>query len=114
MDFINAIEELDEMITNTQHTPNDILWIGSQDGKLAMSYTDFKHEFSDVNYDAGFGGQEIASDLVVVFSDHSWLEREEYDGAENWVYRKEPQLVTMQPYQTIKADIGWQTLAELN
>jgi hypothetical protein len=45
----------------------------------------------NVDYDAGYGGQEIATDLVVVFADGSWLERGEYDGSEWWVYKCAPQ-----------------------
>lgn len=65
-------------------------WVGSMDGKYAMSWDEFKDKFKYVEYDSSFGAQEIASDLVVVFTDGSWLEREEYDGAEHWVDKFTP------------------------
>lgn len=34
------------------------------------------------------GGISVPLDLVIVFSDHSNLERSEYDGIERWVFRK--------------------------
>jgi len=39
-------------------------------------------------YDSGYGLQEVYG--TVWFTDGTWLEREEYDGAENWVYKKTP------------------------
>lgn len=65
-------------------------WVGSMDGKYAMSWDEFKNKFKDLEYDSGFGSQKIASDLVVVFTDGGWLEREEYDGAEHWVDKFTP------------------------
>lgn len=67
-----------------------ISWIGSRDGEYAMSWDEFKEKFKDLEYDAGFGSQKIATDLVVVFANGSWLEREEYDGAEHWASKTMP------------------------
>ena len=55
-----------------------------------MSWNDFVANFKTVNYDNGYGGQEVAADLVIVFKDGSWLERHEYDVAEGWGYSKTP------------------------
>lgn len=65
-------------------------WVGSKDGKYAMSWDEFESKFKDLEYDSGFGSQKIAVDLVVVFTDGSWLEREEYDGAEHWANKSMP------------------------
>lgn len=40
------------------------------------------------NYDNGYGRQEVFG--VVWLTDGTWLERYEYDGAENWVLKKLP------------------------
>lgn len=50
----------------------------------------FAKAITNVEYDDGYGAQEINSSLKVVFGDMSWLEREEYDGAERWVYKHSP------------------------
>jgi hypothetical protein len=42
-----------------------------------------------VNYDDGFGGNEIPLSLVVV-GDDWWLERGEYDGSEWWEFKRLP------------------------
>jgi hypothetical protein len=39
-------------------------------------------------YDNGYGSQEVFG--VIVFTDGTWLERWEYDGAEGWAYRSCP------------------------
>ena len=47
-------------------------------------------KFYSIEYDDGFGGQQLFG--IIVFKDNSWLEREEYDGAENWQHKNTPQL----------------------
>lgn len=42
-------------------------------------------KFLDREYDDGYGAQELAG--TIVFKNKTWLEREEYDGAEWWVFR---------------------------
>jgi hypothetical protein len=64
-------------------SPNDVLWVGSSDGEYGMSWEDFA-KVASVEYDEGYGGQEVANDLVVVLKGGSWLERREYDGSEGW------------------------------
>ena len=57
----------------------------------------------DIDYDDGYGDQEIAVDLVVVFTDGGFLCREEYDGSEWWEY--EPPfrvLETQKPFLLVK------------
>ena len=89
---------------------SDVLWVGSRDGKFAMSWADFKDKFKNLEYDAGYGRQEIAADLVVV-GENWWLEREEYDGAECWVYKKSPKITSGKSFDKI---IGsWDDLADI-
>ena len=44
----------------------------------------------DFEYNAGFGYQELYG--LVWLNDESWLEREEYDGAECWECRSTPEI----------------------
>lgn len=41
------------------------------------------------NYDSGYGGQHVFG--WIVFTDKTWLSREEYDGSEWWQFNKCPQ-----------------------
>lgn len=56
----------------------DVAWVGSQDGEYAISWEEFK-AIANFDYDSGYGIQEIARDLVVVFHagvTESWIERQ--------------------------------------
>lgn len=44
----------------------------------------------DFNYNNGFGSQRLFG--VVWFKDGSWLERYEYDGSEEWVLKRTPDI----------------------
>ena len=41
----------------------------------------------EINYNAGFGIEEINLSLEIV-GDNWWLERSEYDGSEGWDYKE--------------------------
>lgn len=94
-------------------TPADVKWVGSGDGKYAIAWDEFE-KISDVEYDGGYGGQEIVSDLVVV-GDGWWLSRGEYDGSEWWMFNTSPALQeTTQPFTLVKDPRGssWTTIEE--
>lgn len=62
--------------------------------KLPPNYTEDALDYwwkrlNGVNYDNGYGMQYVTG--FVVFEDGSWIEREEYDGSENWVVKSCPQ-----------------------
>lgn len=75
----NIVEEIIKLVNGKTE---DIDWVGSSDGKLAMNWNEFKKKFNSLSYDSGFGGTEIASDLVVVMKDGRWAGRDGYDGSE--------------------------------
>lgn len=116
--MIDLIEETKETLNWIHKKESDISWVGSYDGKYAMIWDDFKDKFKGINYDPGFGAQEIASDLVIAFKDGSWLERNEYDGSERWDYKKPPYFRGFNNFDKVDVhsigDIGWDTLDELN
>ena len=89
---MNLIEETISDIKNSNHIEQDVNWVGSSDGKYAMPWNEFKQHFKGIDYSCNYGTQEIASDLVVVFNDGTWLERAEYDGSEWWAYKKQPSI----------------------
>lgn len=106
----NLIEETISVVEG-----REVLWVGSRDGKYKMTWQDFL-ALSDVEYDSGYGAQEIAKDLVVV-GDTWWLERHEYDGSEWWELKEYPVFrVDALPIKRVKAtegEIGWLTVEEM-
>lgn len=98
----------------------DIEWVGSLDGKMAISWEEFKTIAKETYYYSGFGAQEIAYDLVVVGSNW-WLDRHEYDGNERWVFHNKPVKKEGEPFKFVcvnncanKGKIGWHSLADLH
>lgn len=71
--------------------PEDVLWVGRDDGCYAVSWEKFEQLASGVNYYHSYGTQEIDRMLVVV-GDNWWLERAEYDGSEWWTFNTKPEL----------------------
>lgn len=107
-------DELVNALKLHNYVLSDVYWVGSADGKYAMNISDFLNLFGDLTYDEGYGGQEIASDLVVSMGEGAWFERAEYDGAENWEFKCEPIMDSPKSFTRIKADTtGWRTLDEL-
>lgn len=96
----NLVKETIGYLAELGYGESDVLWVGSRDGKFAMSWADFEDKFKNLEYDAGFGRQEIAADLVVV-GENWWLEREEYDGAECWAYKKYPEIISWKGFDKI-------------
>jgi hypothetical protein len=84
----NLLAETLHTLEQNGKSPLIVNWVGSLDGKYAISFAGFRL-IANVNYDAGFGAQEVAVNLVVV-GDDWWLERHEYDGSEWWEFKSIP------------------------
>ena len=93
--MINLLQETKEVLAKHKYSEQDVLWIGSSSGEYAISWEEFE-VIADFEYDNGFGGQEVKCILVAVLRDGSWLERDEYDGAEDWVHKKLP-VISFEP-----------------
>lgn len=83
----NLLKETLEALKSNNKTENDIKWVGSP--KCYFTWEEFK-KVADIEYDSGYGGQEVATDLLIVGEDW-WLERHEYDGSEWWEFKSHPQ-----------------------
>jgi len=90
MSQTNLLQETLDTIKWGNKTPADVRWVGSFDGKYAITWAEFE-QLANIVYDSGYGGQEIARDLIVV-GDDWWLTRSEYDGSECWTFNTKPQL----------------------
>ena len=112
----NLLEETIKILESNHKNKNDVMWIGN--GEYVISWTDFE-KIANIEYNNGYGAQEIASDLLVVGKDW-WLERHEYDGAEGWDFKSLPQKdVKTKPFHYVKVDekrgtsCGWATIQNL-
>lgn len=81
----NLLNETKDILENNGKNFEDIIWIGSNDFYTKENF----EEILNVDYDSGYGGQEIDTDLKVV-GDSWWLERHEYDGSEWWEFKEMP------------------------
>ena len=112
----NLLIETKEKLEENDKTPEDVEWCGNEEFGW-LTWEEFK-ELADVEYDAGFGGEEVATDLKIVGKDF-WLERSTYDGSEWWEFKTLPQKPDehRRPDKVIEQDIGddaYQGLWDLN
>ena len=82
---MNLLKETVYQIENRGHTVQDIIFIGSEISGYQCTWDEYKI-LANFDYDNGYGGQEVATDLMIAFNDGSTLRRDEYDGAEWWDY----------------------------
>ena len=80
---MNFVDETKEAIKESEHLIEDIMFIGSKDGKYRITWNDFI-KIGDFDYDNGYGWSEIPDNLIVYFKDGTYLFRNEYDGSEWW------------------------------
>jgi hypothetical protein len=79
----NLLKETQEVMSDNNKTSRDIIFIGSERSGYSCSWEEYI-VLANIEYDSGYGGAEIASDLILVFNDGSRLYRGEYDGSEWW------------------------------
>jgi len=80
----NFYEETIEILKRIEKTLEDVAYV-SLDGKNYKPEKFFE-VIKEIEYDSGYGLQEINASLEIVFNDSSYLERREYDGSEWWSY----------------------------
>jgi len=89
MDEENLYTETVEAMKSIDKNPSDIGRIGSYDGDYECTWLEFM-SLADFHYDSGYGGTKVATDLIILFRDGTWMERKEYDGSEWWSYVTPP------------------------
>lgn len=95
---MNLLQETIEILTANQKTPDDVRWVGAVPtyGDPYFGTWEQFEAMAGFDYDAGYGGNEVDSDLVVV-GDDWWLERGENDGSEWWEFKTLPKPNTVNP-----------------
>ena len=69
-------------------TWDDVIGICCDDFQITKEQFE---KLANREYDNGYGGAEVAQDLMIVGADF-WLERHEYDGSEWWECKQMPNL----------------------
>lgn len=117
--MVNFKEETLQAIKESGHTEEDVMFVGSRDGKYRMNIGKFLKK-SDFIYDDGYGSPQIAQDLIVYFKDKSYMTRGEYDGSEWWEYNKLLDYSETDDYETFEKlgvhceQIGWEDVKSIN
>ena len=110
---MNLLQETREAITASGHAENDIVFIGSEVTGHQCSWQAYC-TLANIEYNSGFGAAEVATDLVIVFSDGQKLWRGEYDGSEWWEHST-PFVKPEQSLPITRLTGGlWASLAVLN
>lgn len=84
---MNLLKETREAIAKSGHTPDDIIFIGSECSGHQCTWVEFEI-LGDVEYDEDSGEQKVASDLIIVFLDGERLWRTSYTGSEWWAWSR--------------------------
>lgn len=103
----NLKEETIKKFEEHGKNPEEIKWVGCEIFKIPIN--EF-WKLADKLYDNGYGGEEVAKNLLVV-GDNWWLERHSYDGAEWWEYKElpqEPKIIVSIPTLFPRKDTGYE------
>ena len=84
----NLLKETKRILEQHSKTFDDILFVGDRATHTKMTVKEFL-EHANVEYNDGYGSEEINTDLILVGKDF-WLERGTYDGSEWWEYKSMP------------------------
>ena len=112
---MNLLDETLEDMQRLGKTPEDIVFIGSVKSGYYCTWEQFEL-LANQEYDAGFGSQKVANDLIIAFNDGKKMWRSEYDGSEAWEF-DEPFIMPtdIKPIKKLFVnDVGWEDLNEIH
>ena len=92
----NLLKEITEEFDKHNYSFKHVAWIGTKNG-IVFDTSRFLNIAATVEYDSGYGLQEIRPDLVIKMCDGAWFSRREYDGSEWFEYHKAPSANDMKP-----------------
>ena len=87
---MNLLNETRDILSSNNKTFDDVLFVGDGSTHTKMTVKEFL-EHANVEYNGGYGIEEINTKLILVGKDF-WLERHEYDGSEWWEYKSMPNI----------------------
>lgn len=97
----NLLEETIIDIERSGHAVEDVTFIGSHDAEYRCTWDEFK-VLADREYNPSYGTSEIATDLIILFSDGRKMWRGEYDGSEWWEFDAHGDVDYTQPGKPIE------------
>ena len=110
----NLLAQTEELMQAKGYTPAQIVFIGSTESGHACTWEEFK-KLADFSYYPGYGSAEVAIDLEIVFSDGARMIRQEYDGAEWWLFLVSPTSMKVgKPIKTLRAGYSGSKLSDKN
>lgn len=107
----NLWEETIKYLNENEKTFDDVLFIQGND--FGITKGNFEEIAKKSDYYAGYGSAKVAEDLVLVGKGW-WLERFEYDGAECWHFKTNPEQINETKEVERLAGGMWNTLKEIN
>jgi len=112
---MNLLKETIEIIEESGHSIEDIIFIGSVESGHFCDWEEFKI-LANKEYNCGYGPQQVASDLEIIFKDGLRMWRYEYDGYECWYFSKPvPELNKNHEIKSLFTNyLGWKSLRKIN
>jgi hypothetical protein len=112
---VNLLAETIDAIQRSGHNVSDVAFVGSANAEYRCTWDQFT-QLADKEYHDGFGASEVATDLIVRFSDGRKMWRGEYDGSEWWDFDPIANTDYTKPGKPIHKLIGglWESVAGLN
>ncbi|MGY4756861.1 hypothetical protein LB439_06135 [Lactococcus lactis subsp. lactis] len=109
----NLYDETVTILESHDKTIADIEYIGSSETKINTNKA--LELMKKTNYDSGYGGQEIAENLMIKGNGFI-MTRGEYDGSEWWDYMQTaPSLPQVErDVKSFKTNRGWDSLEGIN
>lgn len=94
---MNLLTETIEHLALNGKTASDVIRVSylGTDQHYDCNWEDFI-AIADFDYDNGYGSVEISLSLKIIGNDW-WLEREEYDSAEEWAFKRMPAVAKYRP-----------------
>ncbi len=87
MAVINLLDETQQALERHELSFRNIKFIKNAEGKVPIA--EFEKEAANFNYENGFGEVFVDPTLCIV-GKFWWMERENYNGLEGWVFHKKP------------------------
>ena len=84
--MINLLKETKKYLADHGKTLDDVKMVIVRDWIMPIELFTIQ---ADKEYDNGFGSNKVDLSLMLV-GDNWWIERSEYDGAEEWEYKTIP------------------------
>ncbi len=83
-DIVNFLEETKGVMSEHYIKASEVVFVGSFASGISCSWRRFREIAADLYYDSGYGTEQIAYDLKIVFSDGRYMQRGGHDGKEWW------------------------------